>query len=96
MDVDERMYGATAQAWLWMSVPPAALNRVGRALGEHDEVSYAAATTGPTNLVASVLSTDAEDLYRYLTVRIGALDGVRHLESAPIIRTLKRSGNLLV
>jgi DNA-binding Lrp family transcriptional regulator len=96
LDVDERLFGSTLQAWLWMSVPPAALDRVGRALAEHHEVAYAAATTGPTNLVSSVLATDPEDLYRYLTVRVGALDGVRHLESAPIVRVLKRSGTLLV
>lgn len=65
-------------------------------LAGHPEVSYAAATTGPTNLVASVLAAGPEDLYRYLTVRVGALDGVRHVESAPIVRVLKRSGTLLV
>ena len=71
-------------------------SEVGRALAGHPEVSYAAATTGPSNLVASVLATGPEDLYRYLTVRVGALDGVRHVESAPIVRVLKRSGTLLV
>ncbi|GAA3672353.1 hypothetical protein GCM10022267_68910 [Lentzea roselyniae] len=30
------------------------------------------------------------DLYRYLTERIGSLDGVRESETAPILRTLKR------
>jgi Lrp/AsnC ligand binding domain len=62
---------------------PARLASVGRALARHVEISFAAATTGPTNLMAGVVCRDDPALYRYLTERIGALDGVKRLETAP-------------
>ncbi|GAA3414017.1 hypothetical protein GCM10018952_32980 [Streptosporangium vulgare] len=54
-----------------------------------------AATTGPTNLMAGVTCRDTRDLYRYLTERVAPLQGVRELETAPVIRTVKRVGTLL-
>jgi hypothetical protein len=53
-------------------------------------VYFAAATTGPANLVAGVACRSGGDLYRYLTECVGSLDGVRETETAPILRTLKR------
>jgi hypothetical protein len=40
---------------------------VGRAVAGHTEVSFAAATTGPANLMAAVACRDDRALYRYLT-----------------------------
>ena len=57
------------------------------------EVAFAGATTGPTNLLVSVVCTDTGHLYRYLTTQIGELAGIRHIETAPTIRTLKRAGS---
>ncbi|WP_281369109.1 Lrp/AsnC ligand binding domain-containing protein [Phytohabitans rumicis] len=57
------------------------------------EVAFAAATTGPTNLVATVVCRDVQALYRYLTERLGTLPAIRHVESAPIIRTVKSAGS---
>ncbi|WP_433598379.1 Lrp/AsnC ligand binding domain-containing protein [Nocardia sp. CA-135953] len=74
---------------------------VGEALARHREVSFAAVTTGAVttgaaNLVAAVNCRDPRDLGRYLTERIAELPGIATLETAPIIRTVKRSGSLLV
>jgi hypothetical protein len=67
-------------------VEPAALADVGRALAAHPEVRFAAATTGPANIVANTLHAGAGDLYACLSEGIGALDGVRSVETAPILR----------
>jgi DNA-binding Lrp family transcriptional regulator len=45
--------------------------------------------------MAAVACRDEQALYRYLTERIGALDGVAQLETAPVIRTVKRAGAVL-
>ncbi|NUO98101.1 MAG: Lrp/AsnC family transcriptional regulator [Nonomuraea sp.] len=92
MDVAPRLLGYQVEAQLWMSVPPAELDATGRALAEHPEIAFAGATTGPTNLAASVVCRDDADFYRFLTDGLGALPAIRHIETAPIIRTLKRSG----
>jgi DNA-binding Lrp family transcriptional regulator len=57
-------------------------------------IPFVGATTGANNLVATVLLRDTQHLYEYLTSRLASLPGVRSVESAPIIGTLKRSAAL--
>ena len=95
VDVDEAAFGITTRAHLWMSVAPARLAAVGEAMAGHPEIPFVAATTGTSNLMASVLCRDDEALYRYLTERIASLEGVTALEVAPIMRTAKRTGTVL-
>ena len=91
LDADPALFGFATQARLWMRVQPRHLASVGAALSIHPEVYFAAATTGPANLVASVTCRGSGDLYRYQTESIGVLDGVSELEAAPVLRTLKRA-----
>jgi DNA-binding Lrp family transcriptional regulator len=94
VDVDEAAFGIKTKAHLWMSVTPARLAAVGEALTRHAEIPFVAATTGASNLMASVLCRDDEALYRYLTERIASLDGVTALEVAPIMGTVKRTATV--
>jgi DNA-binding Lrp family transcriptional regulator len=75
-------------------VEPSQLDAVGRALAGHPEVPFAAATTGRTNVIATALFRDTQHLYEYLTGPLAALPGVTSVETAPIIRTLKRTGSV--
>jgi DNA-binding Lrp family transcriptional regulator len=95
VEVPAQALGYHAEAWLWMKVRPARLTAVGTALATHPEADVVAATTGPTNLMAGVTCRDTADLYRYLTERVAPLKGVRELETAPVIRTVKRAGTVL-
>jgi DNA-binding Lrp family transcriptional regulator len=94
VDFDNRILGWNVHALLWLSVAPARLEEAGRALAGHPEIPFAAATTGPANLVASALFRDTLHLYEYLTGELAALPGVTSVETAPIIRTLKRTGSV--
>lgn len=91
LDVDDSSFGIGTRAHLWMSVAPARLADAGEALARHPEIPFVAATTGTSNLVASVLCRDDYDLYRYLTERVASLDGVTAVEVTPVIRTVKRA-----
>ncbi|MEU7635237.1 MULTISPECIES: Lrp/AsnC family transcriptional regulator [unclassified Streptomyces] len=93
IDVDWRMFGVTARTLLWLSVAPAHLEQAGQELAGHPEIAFAAATTGPTNLYASVVCANQQELYRYLTTRIAALPAITHVETAPVIRTVKKAAN---
>ncbi|MFK8843729.1 Lrp/AsnC family transcriptional regulator [Streptomyces sp. Ac-502] len=93
IDVDWRMFGVNARTLLWLSAAPAHLEEAGQALARHPEVAFAAATTGPTNLYASVLCTNQQELYQYLTTRVAALPAIEHVETAPVIRTVKQAAN---
>lgn len=93
LEVDTTPLGATTHALLWMSVAPAHLDDVARQLATHPELALVAATTGPANLVAHALCPDAAALHHYLTHRLGALDAIRALETAPVLRTIKAAAS---
>lgn len=95
LDVAPRALGYGAEARLWMAIRPVRLAAVGNALAGHREVMFAAATTGTTNLLAAVACRDQNGLYQYLTGRIATLPGVVTLETAPVLRTVKRTGAAL-
>jgi DNA-binding Lrp family transcriptional regulator len=89
VDLDTNAIGSRSSALLWMSVVPNKVAQVGRALACRPEVPFVAATTGSTNLVAALLCEDDHSLYQYLTGDIAALDGLTHIETAPVMRAVK-------
>ncbi|MEZ0110287.1 DNA-binding Lrp family transcriptional regulator [Catenulispora sp. EB89] len=92
LDVDNWALGFGFSALLWLSVEPARISTVGNALAQFPEVAFAGATTGPTDVLASVVTTTGTAFYQFLTDRVGALPGIREIQSAPVLRTLKRVG----
>ncbi|MGW2615060.1 Lrp/AsnC family transcriptional regulator [Streptomyces sp. NPDC001500] len=95
VDIPPAVLGFRSEARLWMSVRPSRLAAVASALAGHPEVSLVAQTTGPTNLLAAVNCRSPLDLARYLTERIASLHAIHTIETAPVIRTVKRAGALL-
>ncbi|MFI1912365.1 Lrp/AsnC family transcriptional regulator [Nocardia sp. NPDC020380] len=93
LDIDWRLLGRGTRTLLWLSVAPAHLEEAGAALARHPEIAFAAATTGPTNLYATAICADQRELYRYLTTRVAALPAITHMETAPVIKTLKQAAN---
>lgn len=92
VDQDPRIMGHRTLAMLWLSVTPASLVAAGQALAEHTEIAFAASTTGPTNLYATISCDGTRALHRYLTGPVATLPGITGIETAPIHRTLKRAG----
>ncbi|MET9901058.1 Lrp/AsnC ligand binding domain-containing protein [Streptomyces sp. NPDC006446] len=74
-------------------VAPAHLDTVATAPAGHEELAVAAATTGPTNLVAHAVCRDAEALHQYLERRV-AWDAVTRIETAPVLRTYEAAAAL--
>lgn len=95
VDRDTRLFGNLAEARVYLSVAPAEQDAVGRALASHPEVAFAAATTGPTSLVAAIVCRDVYELHHYITGRLGTLPAIQRIESAPVIRTLKGAATVL-
>jgi DNA-binding Lrp family transcriptional regulator len=87
--------GYQVEALLWVTVAPGALDDMATTAAGHPHVAMASATSGATNLLLAVGCRDAADLYDYVAHSLGPLDGVRAVETAPIIRTVKRAGSLL-
>ena len=91
-EVDLALLGCHAEALLWLTVSPGALEATGEALGRHPRVRFAAATTGPANLLLAVAVPDLSALYTFLTETVGALDRITTVETTPILATAKRTG----
>lgn len=92
IDFDAELLGLRSSVSLWITVAPSAVDDAGRALATHAEVSFAAATTGSTNLYATAHCTGTDELYRYLTGAAARLPGLRAVETAPLVRSVKRAG----
>jgi DNA-binding Lrp family transcriptional regulator len=88
-------FGFRSTVWMWLSVPPSQLASVGSELAKFPEVAYAIATTGPANLAACAVCRSQEELYEFLTDKVGALPGVERVETAPVIRTVKQASPIV-
>lgn len=80
---------------LWLRVAPARLEPVGEELAGHDEVAFAAAISGDSNVMAIVICRDTEDLYRYLTTKVAAVPGIDGYGVSIRVHTLKQATSLI-
>jgi DNA-binding Lrp family transcriptional regulator len=94
IDLDDRALGYNVAAMFWLSIEPARLEQAGRSIATHAEIPFAAAMTGPSNLVADGQFRDTQHLYEYLSGRLVELPGLRSVETVPAIGTVKRAGPL--
>ncbi|WP_433218787.1 Lrp/AsnC family transcriptional regulator [Dactylosporangium sp. CS-047395] len=95
VEMEPALLGYRARFLLWLTVAPAHLAAVGQELARHEEVVFVAATTGETNLMATIICHDMAELYTYVTGRIGPLPGVERLESVPALRHVKQVAAVL-
>ncbi|MFF4863909.1 Lrp/AsnC family transcriptional regulator [Streptomyces sp. NPDC001231] len=79
--------GQGVGALVWLITAPRALAETGRFFAAQPEVRFAAAVTGRTNLVLSVLCRTVGDLYTFLSEKVG---GQRDVDAAETVITLRR------
>jgi DNA-binding Lrp family transcriptional regulator len=87
---DQGPLGQGVSVMLWLTVTPRALADVGRSIAAHQEVDFVSATTGQENIVVTAHFRSTEQLYTYLSEKIGALDGIQAVESALVLRQVKQ------
>ena len=91
-EVDLALLGVQAEALLWITVQPGALEKTAQTLSTHPHVRFAAATTGPANLLIALGAADLDALYTFLTTTVGPLRQITAVEIAPLLATAKRTG----
>jgi Lrp/AsnC family transcriptional regulator for asnA, asnC and gidA len=64
---------------------------VAEALAELPEVDYVVVTTGRFDILIETVSEDNEDLLRFLTDRLQAIEGVRDSETFTYLRLVKQT-----
>jgi DNA-binding Lrp family transcriptional regulator len=95
LDIATAAIGDPTTLSLWLTVAPRDLDAVGRAVAAHDEVQFAAALTGPANLVAAVTCADLGAAHTYVTTTLAAVDGITGYELSPVMRRVKQAGALI-
>jgi DNA-binding Lrp family transcriptional regulator len=96
LDIADTLVGMASAANLWFTVGPAHLASVGARLADHAELAFVAAMTGSANLMAAARAVDAEALYRYITTKVAAIEGIQNVEIVPQVTRLKQSYSLMV
>jgi DNA-binding Lrp family transcriptional regulator len=96
IDIATAATGQHTSATVWLTVTPRHLDAVGRAVAAHDDVPFAAALTGPSNLIATLTAPGLERAYGFVTDTLGSLEGITGYELAPLLRRVKQAGALVV
>jgi DNA-binding Lrp family transcriptional regulator len=94
-EISADLLGFTASAYLWLTVAPDQVSRVGEALSELPQVAFVAAVTGEASLLAAATCRDTEELYQLMTAGVGRIGEVQRLDVAPVIRRIKQAGSLM-
>ncbi|WP_406189481.1 AsnC family transcriptional regulator [Streptomyces anulatus] len=94
VEIDPALFGYPIEALLWLDVPPAGLRAVAEALAGHQQVAFAALTTGPSSVFVMVECRSVSGLHAYVTDELATLHGITRIESAVTQRRTKRAGPL--
>ncbi|HWE64674.1 MAG TPA: Lrp/AsnC family transcriptional regulator [Chloroflexota bacterium] len=89
--VDPYMLGYDVELLLWLRVDLAQLEQIATALAARREVRYVSATSGYRDLVCEVILRAHSDTYAFFTTVLAALPGIRQVDVASELLTLKRS-----
>lgn len=95
VELSRAALGFTTRADLWIQVAPTAIRAVGGELAHMSEIAFAAAVSGVRNVHAVVNCRTLEELFAFVTDRVGALDGVQHIEVSPVLRQVKQFNTLM-
>ncbi|MFE0019656.1 Lrp/AsnC family transcriptional regulator [Amycolatopsis sp. NPDC059021] len=94
-EVDAELLGYRMEAVLWLSVRPAGLARVGGLLAAGPATRLVAVTSGSSNVVATLVARDVDELYEVITGTLGELPDISQFELTPVLRAVKRAGTVL-
>lgn len=82
--------GLNVTSTLWLNVEPVHIEEVGRQLMKNKSVMLLVATTGHFNLCGEIATTNNRSLYDFTTRILGELPGIRQIDVAIEMTTLKR------
>jgi DNA-binding Lrp family transcriptional regulator len=89
IDHDHGALGFPVAANLYLDVEPRHLHLAGATLANHDATVFVAATTGPWNVCAAVVSRDIRGLYDYIADTLAGVPGIRRVESSMTVTQVK-------
>lgn len=91
VDLANTALGSPMAVIVFGRVPSRLLPSTGAAIGAIDEVTFVCATTGASNLMASIQARDTLHLHTIITEKFGAIPGTDDLEFVPILQQIKQA-----
>lgn len=91
VDTAPELLGYSAGATLYLDVSPSRVPAVGALLAAHPETAFVAAVGGPVNMIAAIRCRNVAEIYEYVTVALGRVPGVEHVEVSTVSRTIKHA-----
>jgi DNA-binding Lrp family transcriptional regulator len=91
VDIAPEHLGYPAGATLYLEVTPSRVPAVGKLLAAHPETAFVAAVGGSANVVAAIRCRDVSEIYEYVTVTLGRIGGIEHVEVSTVSRTIKHA-----
>lgn len=76
--VNPEALGDCVLADVFIETEPGLLHEFAKKVGEMPQVSYVACATGDTDIIISVRAHDIQEMYDFVTVKVGKTHGVRH------------------
>ena len=76
--VNPEALGYCVLADVFIETEPGLLREVAKKVGEMPQVSYVACATGDTDIIISVRAQDIQEMYDFVTEKVGKTHGVRH------------------
>ncbi|MGH3342710.1 MAG: Lrp/AsnC family transcriptional regulator [Carbonactinosporaceae bacterium] len=89
--IDPSLVGYATEAFIRLRVDLPRLEEAAATLCQHPPARYVSATTGASDLVCEVVLPDSDALYLFVTETLAALPGLRRVETAMELQTLKRA-----
>jgi DNA-binding Lrp family transcriptional regulator len=91
VDIAPETLGYPAGATVYLEVTPSRVPAVGKLLAAHSQTAFVAAVGGSANMVAAIRCRDVTEIYEYVTVTFGRVNGIEHVEVSTVSRTLKHA-----
>lgn len=93
---DVEKMGNSVTAMIGIRADPSRVNEVADALTNLKQVHYVAITTGSRDVYAWIAASSTEDLGRLLRTEIGAIPGIKRIETFVNLAIQKRSHGLIL
>lgn len=91
VDIAPEQLGYPAGATLYLEVTPSRVPAVGKLVAAHPQTAFVAAVGGPVNMIAAIRCRDVAEIYEYVTVTLGRVNGIEHVEVSTVSRTIKHA-----
>jgi len=89
--IDPALVGYSTEAFIRLQVDLPALEDAATTLCQEPHARYISATTGAADLVCEAVLPDSDALYTFVTETLATLPGLRRVETAMELQTLKRA-----